>query len=104
MPNTSDLNTFVVPGVDVNDGDEIKFVDGGKWHTYDDGRKTIQIQVECPDGKIKTVSLNNTSAKNLSESYGGATEDWQGKRALVSVVKMNVRGQLKNVLYLYPVK
>lgn len=104
MPNTSDLNVFVVPGEDVKDGDTITFVDGGKWHTYDDGRKTIQILVECPGGKIKTVSLNNTSAKNLSESYGGSTEDWQGKRALVSVVKMNVRGTVKNVLYLYPVQ
>jgi hypothetical protein len=104
MPNTADMNEFVVAGEDVKDGDMIVFVDGGTWHTYDDGRKTIQFNVTLPDGRTKIISLNKTSANNLTASYGSATEEWEGKSALVSVVKTNVKGQMKNVIYLFPVK
>lgn len=104
MPNISDISDYVVPGDDVKDGDTIMFVDAGRMHTYDDGRQTIQFNVKLPSGKQKILSLNRTSAKNLKEVYGDKTEDWIGKEALISIVKMNVRGQLKNVIYLYPVK
>jgi hypothetical protein len=104
MPNVSDMSTYVVAGEDVKDGDTIVFIDGGKLHKYEDGRQTIQFNVSCPNGKTKTLSLNRTSANNLSEVYGSDTDTWQGRNALVSVVKMNVRGQMKNVVYLYPVK
>jgi hypothetical protein len=104
MPNVSDMSTYVVAGEDVKDGDIITFADGGKIHMYEDGRKTIQFNVTLPNGKTKIASLNRTSANNLSAEYGSDTDTWQGRNAMVSVVKMNVRGQLKNVLYLYPVK
>jgi hypothetical protein len=104
MPNISDMSTFVIPNEDVKDGDTITFSDGGQLHTYEDGRVVIQFQVTVPSGKIKTLSLNRTSANNVAEAYGSDTTEWQGKDALISVVKMNVRGQLKNVIYLYPVK
>ena len=104
MPNTSDMSTFVVAGDDVKDGDKILFMDGGKLFTYDDGRTTIQFQVRCPNGKVKTMSLNRTSANNLSASYGSDTETWEGKEAIVTIAKMQVRGQLKDVMYLFPVK
>lgn len=104
MPNVNDLSQYVVAGSDVKDGDTIVFADGGSEHTFEDGRKTIRFNVVLPSGKTKILSLNGTSAKNLGEAYGAMTEEWDGKKAIVSVVKMNVRGQLKNVLYLYPVK
>jgi hypothetical protein len=103
-PNVSDMSSYVVAGDDVKDGDMIVFVDGGKMHKYEDGRQTIQFNVTCPNGKTKLLSLNRTSANNLSEVYGSATEEWQGRNAMVTIVKMNVRGQLKNVIYLFPVK
>jgi hypothetical protein len=105
MPNKSDLSDFVVPNEDVKDGEKIKFIDGGNLHTYEEeGRTVIQFRVLCPNGKEKKLSMNRTSANNLAPLYGSDTEGWEGKEALVTIVKMNVRGQLKSVIYLYPVK
>ena len=104
MPNTSDLSAFVVAGEDVKDGEKIIFLDGGKLFTYKDGKTTIQFQVQCPNNKVKTLSLNKTSSRNLSPVYGADTEGWEGKEAIVAVAKQLVQGQMKDVMYLYPVK
>ncbi len=105
MPNTSDLSEFVVPNEDVKDGEKITFIDGGTLFTYEaDKRTTIHFRVMCPNGKEKKLSLNRTSANNLSAVYGSDTESWQGKEAVVTIVKMNIRGQIKSVIYLYPAK
>ena len=104
MPNVSDMSGFVTAGEDVKDGDTIIFADGGTLHKYDDGRQVIQLNVTCPNGRTKMLSLNRTSANNLAEVYGHDTDEWMGRAAVVTIVKMNVRGTMKNVIYLYPSK
>ena len=109
MPSVGDLSDRVVPNVDVRDGDLVKIVSAGTIQEFkQDGggvRKCLQIDIECPaEGNIKKITLNPTSSRALGSAYGDASEEWVGKEALVQIAKMNVRGQMKDVIYLSPVK
>ena len=107
MPDVSKLNNYVVVNVDVKDGDIVQFVNAGHFHTFKskDGDKTkLKIGILCPSGDVKEATINNTSLKALSEGYGRKSEDWVGYEAIVGVVKQNMGGELKNVLYLSPIK
>lgn len=107
MPNVNDMNDFVTAGEDVKEGDEIEFLDGGSvavLGTGADAHDVIQMKVKLPNGKEKKLSLNRTSMKNLSALYGSETESWQGKTAICTVISQNVKGTIRKVLYLMPVK
>lgn len=110
MPNINDLNEFLTAS-DVNDGDVITFLNAGEIKDVDfsrsrdgsDVRKVLQIDVSLPDGKEKIVTINKTSRKSLSAKYGVDTEDWVEKEAKVVILKQNVGGTIKDVIYLEPV-
>ena len=109
-PNVNDLNEFLTAS-DVNDGDVITFLNAGEIKDVDfsrsrdgsDVRKVLQIDVSLPDGKEKIVTINKTSRKSLSTKYGADTEDWVEKEAKVVILKQNVGGTIKDVIYLEPV-
>jgi hypothetical protein len=94
-------------------GDEVKFLDGGKWEVVDfsptkDGSKkknTFQITVSVNGAEGKTLSINATSGKVLAEAWGSEEEGaWAGKTAIVTFAKMLSFGEMKNVLCLEPKK
>ncbi len=109
MPNINDLNDYITPQ-DVRDGDVITFEDAGEIVEVDyslakdgsDIKSALQIHVKLPDGKVKLISPNKTSRTSLSEAYTPMSENWIGKSAKVCLVKQNVRGTLKQVIYLEP--
>lgn len=108
-PNVGELSDFVTANVDVRDGDLVKIVSAGEIKEFkqQDGsiRKRLQIDLECPgEDNVKKLTLNPTSVKALSAAYGGASEEWIDKEALVQVAKQNVQGQMRNIIYLTPVK
>lgn len=109
MPNIGDLNQYLT-AMDVMDGDIVTFKDAGKIEDRDfsreqdgsDTRSVLDITVELPDGKTKLFTPNKTSRDALGEAWTGATEKWVGKQAIVEIVKQNVRGTMKKVIYLKP--
>lgn len=108
MPNASELDKIAVADIDVKDGDLVNFVDAGQFVEFKqkDGsiRTRLKIQIECVEGQIKELTLNETSRKALINGYGKMTEDWVGLSGLASVVTQNVGGELKKVIYLSAVK
>ena len=111
MPNVNDLKEFLC-ATDVSDGDEIKFLDAGEFVDKDfspekdgsDIRTVLEINVELPGGKKKKYSPNGKSRDAMAEVFGPNSEDWVGKRASIQLVKQSVYGNIKNVIYLEPVK
>jgi len=102
----SELSQFVQPGVDVKAGDLVTFADAGAIRSADEtpfGREVFQITVALPSGQKKLLTVNRTSMRNLAAKYGDDSEGWVGKKAHVSLVKQNVRGTVKDVIYLNPV-
>ena len=62
------------------------------------GKDVLEMEVEVKGRKL-VYSMNRTSARKVSESYGTEEKEWVGKILYFDVVKMNVRGQLKDVMY-----
>lgn len=103
----SELSQFIQAGVDVKTGDVLRFKDPGVIRPAEEtpfGREVFQINVELPTGEEKTLTMNRTSQRNIAKEYGDETERWVGKEAVVTVVKQNVRGTMKDVVYLNPLQ
>ena len=95
---------FVTPNSDVKDDDIITFVDSGKWNTLpqDPDKEVLQFTVKLQDDSIKKMTVNKTSQRILLQAWGEETENWKGKQAKASVVKQNVMGEIRFVIYLNP--
>jgi len=106
MPSVKNTfpSEFVIIGDELKDGDKIVFVDGGKLEMSEKyGREQLIFRVKLPDGSEKNLSVNKTSANNLSEAYGDDTEGWEGKEAVAEITKQNIGGENKSVAYLSPI-
>ena len=110
-PNINDLNQFIT-AADVNEGDVLIFTNAGEiverdYSEKQDGtdlQQVLQLEVELPTGKRKRISPNKTSRNAIAEKYGVNTENWVNKAVAVTLLKQNVRGSIRNVIYLEPVK
>ena len=100
MPNVSKLSPYLSAS-DVKDGDVLTFTDCGELVEKDfqgESKTVLEIGVEV-NGIKKLYTPNGTSYKKIAEKLGPDTEDWVNKQAKLSVVKMNVAGNMKSVLY-----
>lgn len=110
MPNLNDLSNFLKRD-DIKADDAITFINEGEIKSVDfsktkDGSnmKTVfQILIELPDGRNKIATLNKASQTALSEKYSKITEEWVGKKAIVSFVEQMAFGKLTEVLILKPI-
>ncbi|MCK4478434.1 hypothetical protein KAU88_07920 [Candidatus Bathyarchaeota archaeon] len=57
------------------------------------------MPVKLPDGKAKIWTPNKTTLKKLATVFGDDTDGWLGKRVKLSILKQNVRGEMRNVVY-----
>lgn len=83
---------------DINDGDIVKIQDEGKVISGDFGDRNA-FKIETKNGE-KLLSFNQTSMNYLIDAFGDETEKWIGKGVKVWVVKSNVGGKMRNVVYL----
>jgi phage FluMu protein Com len=111
MPNLNDMSNFLKRD-DIKAGDTLTFTDAGQIAQVDfsktkdgSGVKTVfQIGIELPDGRNKIITLNKASQTALSEKYSKITEEWLGKKAVVSFVEQMAFGKLTEVLILKPIE
>ena len=68
------------------------------------GREILEIPVKLNDGKEKIYGATKTSCRNLVEKYGEDTANWKGKKIKFEVSRQNVAGQMKDVIYAYPIE
>jgi hypothetical protein len=62
-------------------------------------KDVLEIPVELSNGEEKTYGANKTSAGKFVAAWGKETKAWVGKTIKFAVVKQNVQGQVKDVLY-----
>lgn len=53
-------------------------------------------------GKDKGMVLNKTNANNIASLYGPETEDWQGKRIMLTVAWVDFQGRSVEALRVRP--
>lgn len=80
--------TIVKPGqykpMKQNDGEEMK---------------KLVLPIKLSNDKIRDWIPNKTSIKRLIELYDDDTDKWIGKKATFEIVKQNVRGEMKDVVF-----
>jgi len=66
-----------------------------------DGKEVekLVVPVKLSNGKVRDWIPNKTSQRKLVNLYGDNTDDWIGKKAEFEIVKQNVRGDMKDVLF-----
>lgn len=91
---------------DVQNGDTVTFLDEGQWiestkFKYEDGtpRKQAVFSVMFKTEE-KDMNVNATSRNALKAAWGQDTSLWVGKVARIELVKQNIGGSLRNVIYL----
>jgi len=112
MVKMSEHEEFLTAGM-VKTGDVLKILEEGRFLAADEleeiygassfGRRTaFFIDVELPSGTSKTWVMNKTTRRRLAAAYGDDSVNWIGRNVRVEVVKQNVRGQLRDVIYGHP--
>ena len=86
------------PKEDINEGDLVKILDEGKGITGDYGDRNV-FKIETKNGE-KLQSFNQTTMNYIIDAFGDETEKWIGKEVKVWIVKSNVGGKIRNVIYL----
>lgn len=91
---------FIKPE-DVADGNEIEILEEAQWEHNDQfDRDVLQCEVKLPNGEVKTITLNNTSIRWITDQLGDESKNWIGKKVPIYKLKQNVRGKVKDVLYI----
>jgi len=84
---------------DIFNGDIITIANEGKLVPGDFGERHV-FEVQIKDKKIKLLTFNQTTMNYLIDAYGNETNEWQGEKVKVWIVKSNIAGKMKNVVYL----
>ena len=66
-----------------------------------DGKEVnkLVVPVKLSNSKVRDWIPNKTSIRKLVELYGDNTDDWLGKKAEFMITKQNVRGDMKDVVF-----
>lgn len=83
---------------DINNGDVIKITDEGRIVSGDYGDRNV-FKVETKNG-VKDLSFNQTTMNYIIDVYGEETKAWIEKKVKVWIIKSNVGGKMRDVVYL----
>ncbi len=62
-------------------------------------RAYFELPVQNQAGEVKTYTPNKTTLKKIAAKFGDETDGWTGKKIKLSKATMNVRGEMKEVLF-----
>lgn len=83
---------------DINDQDIITILDGGRTVTGEYGDQQV-FKIETKNGE-KLLTFNQTSINNMIDAFGEDGDGWKDKEVRVHLMKQNVSGKFKDVVYL----
>jgi len=106
MPKMSDHEEYLDSTL-VENGDRVVLLDEGAFREPEETglRRTVfQIGVGLPDQRRKTWTMNKTTRKRLAKAYGDDSAKWVNREVRIEILKQNVRGEVKDVIYGHPVE
>ena len=89
---------FANPKRDINAGDLLEILNEGREKEGQWGKRII-FKVLTLNGD-RLLTFNPTSMNYLIEAFGDETKNWIGKKVKVWLIKSNVGGKIRNVVYL----
>jgi hypothetical protein len=72
-------------------------------HSTKYDKDNFVVQVELSNQTTRLWTMNKTSARNIMKELGSETKKWVGATLELSVQKMIVRGESKNVVIAVPI-
>lgn len=97
----SDLEEYLHADA-VKSGDVIEIIEKARYVSAEEatyGRSYLEISVKLPNGNTKIWTPNKTTLKKLAKVFGDDTDNWIGKPVKLIVIKQNVRGEMRDVIY-----
>jgi len=91
----------------LKNGDVLEIANEGMFLTAEETpfkRPAFQIDVKLPNGSRKTWGVNKTTRRRLAAAYGDDSADWVGRKVRIELLRQNVRGEMKIVVYGHPVE
>jgi len=97
-------SNYVMANIDVKNGEWIKIMDEGEYRTLpqNPSKEVLTFLVEIPSGDEKMLTMNATSQTRCLQAWGKDSKKWVKKQCVVEIVKQNVMGKMKDVIYLTP--
>ena len=89
---------FAQVGEDINQGDILEILDEGRKVPSQWGERDVFKVLTLNGDRILT--FNSTSMNYLIEVFGDETKNWIGKKVKVWLIKSNVGGKIRDVVYL----
>lgn len=83
---------------DINNGDIVTIQDEGKVITGEYGDRSV-FNIKTKNGE-RLLSFNQTTMNYIIDALGDETAQWIGKEVKVWIVKSNVGGKMRDVVYL----
>ena len=105
MPRMSEHEDYLKPYM-VDNGDIIQLLDEGAFIKPDfPGFITavFQIKSRLPNGQVKLWSMNKTTRNRCAAEWADDSENWVGKKLQLEIVRQNVRGTIREVIFGTPV-
>lgn len=62
-------------------------------------QEKLVLPIELSNGTEILYIPNNTSMKTLRKKYGDETSNWKDKSAEFELAKQNVRGEMKDIIF-----
>jgi hypothetical protein len=103
--NTGDILTFKNAGeyVDGKFMHPDRKMDGTPHPMAGKPKKELRFSVDV-NGSDFIYTCNNTNQAILRDAFGSETEKWVGKKCGITIVKVNVGGQIRDSIMLTPTK
>jgi len=83
---------------DINQGDILEILDEGRKVPSQWGERAVFKVLTLNGDRILT--FNSTSMNYLIDVFGNETKNWIGKKVKVWLIKSNVGGKMRDVVYL----
>jgi hypothetical protein len=83
---------------DIHAGDVVNILDGGQVVAGDYGDRHC-FKIQTKNGE-RVLSFNQTTMNYLIDAFGDETTGWVGKDVKVWLVKSNIQGKMRDVVYL----
>jgi len=101
MPRISDLDDYLHAEA-VQDGEIVTIMTKPTFISEEQSafdKAYFELSVQIQSGEIKTYTPNKTTLKKLAAKFGDETDTWVNKKIRLSKATMNVRGEMKSVLF-----
>ncbi len=101
MVKISDLDEYLHADA-VETGEVIEITGKARYISAEEstfGHAYLELPVRLSNGKSKIWTPNKTTLKRMAKAFGDDADTWIGQKVKLEIVKQNVRGEMRDIIY-----